>query len=79
MSVRFQIAALLSLMVNAVIFGIGAITVLSVPSLAENAKFWLPVSVAASIVLSPGISWVLAPRLRNRYWQKRQASNQPVI
>lgn len=72
MSTRFQIAALLSLMVNAVIFGIGAITVLSVPSLAENAKFWLPASVAASIVLSPCISWFLAPRLRNRYWQKRQ-------
>ena len=75
MSTRFQIAALLSLMVNAVIFGIGAITVLSTPLLAENAKFWLLVSVAASIILSPGISWFLVPRLRNRSWQKRQ----PVI
>lgn len=75
MSVRFQIAALLSIMVNAVIFGIGAITVLTIPSLNADAKFWLPVAVIASIVLSPGVSWFLAPRLRNRYWQKRSAAN----
>ncbi|OYR18936.1 hypothetical protein [Brucella thiophenivorans] len=75
MSVRFQIAALISLMVNAVIFGIGTIAVLSIPALNEDAKFWLPVAVVTSIVLSPGISWLIAPRLRNRYWQSRQSAN----
>lgn len=74
MSVRFQITALISLMVNAVIFGIGTIAVLSIPYLNEDAKFWLPIAVVASLILSPGISWFIAPRLRNRYWQNRQSS-----
>ncbi len=78
MSVRFQITALLSLMVNAVVFGVGAITVLSVPSLAENAAFLLPVAVGISIVVSPFIAWFIAPRLRNRYWQNRQFNKEPV-
>lgn len=71
-SVRFQIAAALSVMVNAVFFGVGAIIVLSVPELAEEAKYLLPAVVVLSIILTPFISWVLAPRLRNRYWQKRK-------
>ncbi|KAB2675847.1 hypothetical protein F9K85_13110 [Brucella tritici] len=75
MSVRFQIAALINIMVNAVVFGVGAITVLSIPILSVNAMLWLPIVVAASIVLSPPISWWLAPRLRNRYWQKRNLTH----
>lgn len=75
MSVRFQITALLSLMVNAVIFGIGAITVLTVPWLNEDASFWLPVAVALSFILSPPIAWFIAPRLRNRYWQNRKLAS----
>lgn len=74
MSVRFHIAVVLSIMVNSVIFGIGTIMVLTTPKLSEDASFWIPVVVVLSLVLSPPISWFLAPRLRNRYWQKRRAS-----
>lgn len=74
MSPRLFIACLVSLMVNAVIFGIGAITVLSVPALNEHAKYLLPVVVVASFAITPFISWQIAPRLRLRTSQKRQAA-----
>lgn len=72
MSVRFHIAAALSIMVNAVIFGIGTIIVLTTPHLSANASFWIPVAVVLSLALSAPISWFLSPRLRNSYWQKRK-------
>lgn len=68
MSPRAFITILLSLMVNAVLFGIGAILVLSVPALSEQAKFLLPVVVVTSFIVTPFIAWQMAPRLRARYW-----------
>ncbi|PWL18622.1 hypothetical protein DKP76_05920 [Falsochrobactrum shanghaiense] len=74
MSVRFQIAAVLCIVVNSVIFGIGAITVLSIPALAEHAKYGLPAVILISFLVTPLASWFLAPRMRNRYWQRRKAA-----
>ncbi|MFK4825920.1 hypothetical protein ACI0FM_14205 [Paenochrobactrum sp. BZR 588] len=71
-SVRFQIAAALSVMVSAVLFGIGAVIVLSVPELSEEAKYLLPAVIILSFLITPFISWIIAPRLRNRYWQRRK-------
>ncbi|MDP3898359.1 MAG: hypothetical protein Q8Q62_16950 [Mesorhizobium sp.] len=68
MSPRTFITILLSLMINAVLFGVGAILVLSVPALSEQAKFLLPVVVVTSFVVTPFIAWRMAPRLRARYW-----------
>ncbi len=73
MPTRLQIAALLSLMISAVLFGIGAVTVLSVPSLNADAAFYLPAVVILSFVLTPPIAWVMAPRLRARFWRQREA------
>ena len=56
-------------MTCAVLFGIGAVTVLSVPAFSEQAKFLLPIVIAASFVLGPIIAWFMAPRLRARYWK----------
>ena len=71
MGPRLYITIMLSLMTCAVLFGIGAIAVLSVPMLSEQAKFLLPVVIAASFVLGPVIAWFMAPRLRARYWKAR--------
>ena len=49
---RLRIAALIYSMTNAVIFGAGIITVLNVPALRSNAWIWIPVVVAASLVLA---------------------------
>ena len=64
MSNRFAISAIVSMIVGAVLFGIGAVTVLSTPELAQNAASLLPGVVVASFLLAPLIAWFIAPLLR---------------
>jgi hypothetical protein len=56
-------------MVNAVLFGIAAITMLSIPALNEMASTLFLYIVPASFLLSAPIAWMIAPRLRLRYWR----------
>ncbi|MEN5082313.1 hypothetical protein ABE438_07500 [Bosea sp. TWI1241] len=56
------------LMVNAVLFGVGAVTVLSVPAFAEKAAYLLPAVILASFAATPFIAGWIAPRLRFRNW-----------
>jgi predicted tellurium resistance membrane protein TerC len=65
MSVRVQIASLVFLMVQAVLFGTGAMLVLATP-LAEMARSLMPLVVVFSLGLSIPISWHIAPRLQVR-------------
>ena len=71
MTTNSRIALLIAMMVNAVLFGIGAITVLSVPSLAIHAKYLLAGVVAASFAMTPFISAAIAPKLRSARWKAR--------
>ena len=75
MSTNTRIALLISLMVNAVLFGFGATTVLSVPALNVHAVYLLPAVIIASFALSPFVARALAPRLRSRAWHDRQISD----
>lgn len=72
MSIRASITTLISMMVNAVVFGAGAIAVLSIPQLSANAAYLLPIVVVTSFLVSPFIAWQIAPMLRSR-WQRSQA------
>ena len=69
MSIRFQIAAVIFMMVNAVVFGAGIVPVLMIPPLASNAFEMIPTVVIASFIVSAPLSWIIAPRLRARYWR----------
>ena len=71
MSRRWMITAVIYMMVNAVLFGIGVTAVLSIPTLAEQASTLIWVVTVVSFVLALPIAYVLAPRLRARY-QRRQ-------
>lgn len=73
MSIRASIAAVISMMVNAVVFGIGAIAVLSIPQLNAHAIYLLPIVIVMSFLISPFIAWQIAPMLRSR-WQRRHVS-----
>lgn len=73
------LTALCSLMVNAVLFGVGAITVLSVPSLAEQAKYLIPVVVVFSFALAPFISIWVARRMRIQNWGREEWRKGDVI
>lgn len=72
MSTRFRIASLIFGMINAVLFGAGAILVLSVPDLSAQAMTLLPVVVALSFLIAAPAAWFLAPRLRLRFWRGRE-------
>jgi uncharacterized membrane protein YciS (DUF1049 family) len=64
---RVRVAALIFAMVNAVIFGAGLVTVLTVPAMAAQASFWIPAVIAISFLLSPPIAWFLAPMMMQRF------------
>lgn len=67
MTTRWAIAALVYMMTNAVLFGIGATIVLSVPTLATQAMVLMPAVVVGSFVLGAPLAWYIAPMLRSRY------------
>ena len=60
---------------NAVLFGIGIILVLNVPSLAAHAWIGIPVVVLLSLVLAIPVAWQIAPRLRARWGRRRAAAD----
>jgi hypothetical protein len=72
MSVRFQIAVLVFMMVQAVAFGVGTIIVLATP-LAAFAMQLMPWVVGMSVTIAAPISWMIAPRLRSRFWNRSVA------
>lgn len=74
MSNNLRISLLIVMIVNAVVFGIGAVAILSVPSWNQQAKYLLPAWIAASFLIAPVIAWVLAPRMRSRIYHQRKAA-----
>jgi len=76
---RAQIAALIYLMTNGVLFGAGVILVLTWPALNADAGLWISVVVAASFVLAAPIAWWIAPRMRARYWRRRMAADHATV
>jgi hypothetical protein len=77
MPTRFLITLLVMLMTNAVLFGIGAVAVLSIPLLNAHAMVLLPLVIVLSLVLGPITAWYIAPRLRARYWNERRVAARP--
>lgn len=70
MSVRLQIAAMVFMMVQAVLFGAGMVVILITP-IQSDAMAAIPTMIAISVVVSAAIAWLIAPRLRQRYWRAR--------
>ena len=70
---RAGIAVLIYSMVSGVLFGAGLIVVLTLPVLSADTGFWISVVVGASFILAAPIAWLMAPRLRARYWRQRIA------
>ena len=72
---RAQIALLIYLMTNGVLFGAGIILVMTWSALSVDAGFWISVVVGASFILAAPIAWGIAPRMRARYWRQRMAAD----
>lgn len=73
MSTRLAITLLLFGLVSSVLFGVGATTVLSIPSLSAHANLLLPIVVVVSFILAPVICWIIAPMLRSQYSRQEAA------
>jgi hypothetical protein len=69
------IPALIYPMTNAVIFGTGLTTVLTLPLRGQEA-IAIPTVAVASLILAAPAAWVIAPRLRMRHRRSR-ATVQP--
>ena len=76
MSIRLQIAILVYVMVQAVLFGVGTVLVLATP-LSAVAMTLMPWVVGVSAVLSAPVAWIIAPRLRARF-QREHARSLPA-
>lgn len=72
---RFMIASLLFSMTNAVLFGAGLLVVLLTPGLQDHLMGWIPAVVAASFAFAAPIAWMIAPRLRARFWRRQNRIN----
>lgn len=70
MSVRLQIAAMVFMMVQAVLFGVGLVGILMTSAQSE-AMTAIPTMIAISFLASAAIAWLIAPRLRQRYWRAK--------
>ncbi|MCS3775707.1 hypothetical protein [Bradyrhizobium centrosematis] len=72
MSVRLQIAAMVFMMVQAVLFGAGMVAIL-LTSAQSDAMTAIPAMIAVSFLASAAIAWLIAPRLRQRYWRAKSS------
>lgn len=78
MSTNLFITAMVALVVNAVIFGLGVVPILAIPALVENAKYLIPFWIVVTFALSPFIARAIAPRLRLRTWRERGVSGDMI-
>jgi hypothetical protein len=67
---RLSIAALVFMMIQAVLFGVGAVLVLATP-LQALAMQLMPAVVIVSTIIALPVSWFIAPRLQARYWRRQ--------
>ena len=68
---RLRVAALIYCVVNAAVFGVGMIAVVSIPALVSHAYFWIPAVVVSSFVVSAPLAWFIAPWMMMRFIRER--------
>lgn len=54
--------------ISSVLFGTGAVTVLSTPMLNAHAPYLIPAVVVLSLAISPFLAGYVARRMRLQYW-----------
>lgn len=70
---RLRVTALIYMMVNAVVFSVGLVSVLMTPTLSQHAFFWIPAVIVTSFVLSAPLAWFIAPSMMMRFIVARRA------
>lgn len=62
---RLIVAALVYLPVNAVLFGLKAVPILTIPALTPHAETLFPIATVSTFILAIPIAWYLAPYLQS--------------
>lgn len=73
MRTRIAVAALLYMMVQGVLFGIGMVSVLTLAP-ASRAPMLIPWMIGLTVMLSVPVAWMIAPRLMLRFRRDRPAT-----
>lgn len=63
---RLIVAALVYLPVNAVLFGLKLVPILTIPALTPHSATLIPIATASTFILAIPIAWFLAPYLQSR-------------
>lgn len=63
---RLFVAALVYLPVNAVLFGLKAVPILTIPALTPHAETLFPIATVSTFVLAIPIAWYIAPYLQSQ-------------
>lgn len=63
---RLIVAALVYLPVNAVLFGLKLVLILTIPALTAHSATLIPIATASTFILAIPIAWFLAPYLQAR-------------
>ncbi|MCC5979572.1 MAG: hypothetical protein JJU21_16035 [Salinarimonas sp.] len=63
---RLIVAALVYLPVNAVLFGLKLVPILTIPALTPHSATLIPLATASTFILALPIAWFLAPYLQSR-------------
>jgi hypothetical protein len=66
MKPQMLVAVFIGFMTTVIVFGIGAFIMMSIPQLAENAKFLLPAMIGSGLLLAPFVAWRITPLVRLR-------------
>ena len=74
---RLQIAAMVFMMIQAMLFGIGMVLILATP-LNTNAMTLIPWMIAGSFFVSAPLAWIIAPRLQLRRWHRRHTDGDAI-
>jgi hypothetical protein len=70
MQINTHIAVALAPVVNSVAFGAGVVPILSIPSLAAQATYYLAAWALFATCLTPPFAQLIAPRLRSRAYRE---------
>lgn len=66
MKPQILMAVFIGFMTTVIVFGIGALIMMSIPQLADNAKFLLPAMIVSGLLLAPFVAWRVTPLVRLR-------------
>ncbi|MFC6197446.1 hypothetical protein [Ponticaulis profundi] len=78
MTTKTHLSVLLFALYNAVIFGAGLLLTLALAQSSANIGIGIAASALAALIGGAILARLTAPRMRNRYWKRKDKAPKPV-